>query len=92
MQNTKAHNLLPVAADDKMIEVAIEGDEAVVKLATWTDGLGWSTQKTMVLDETLLEEMSRLLTAARARLKAQRSDEESRHAPVSRVLKFPVLS
>jgi len=91
MQTNGAQQFLPAASSEKMVEVSLDGDQAVIRLSTWTDGLGWSSQKTISLDENLLDEMSRLLMAARARLKAERASQEQTNAAETKVLKFPSL-
>lgn len=89
MQRNTATKFLPAVSGESRIDLAIDGEETVIELSTWIEGLGWSTQKTMRLDPTLLDQMHRVITAARTRL---RSASAENGEPVStRVLPFPVI-
>ena len=84
MQNNTALQFAPVYTDEQKIEVSLQDDQAVIKLSTWTDGLGWCTQKTMALDPEMLDELHRVLTAARVKVKSESDDILS-----ATVLEFP---
>lgn len=69
MQNNKAAKFAPVFTDDKKIEVSLSGDDAVIRLSTWQgEDLGWCGQKTMCLDAAMIDELHRVLTAAKMKL------------------------
>ena len=88
MQSNAAIKFAPTVVEDERLDVSIADDEAVIRLSSWVDGLGWCTQKTMTLDETMLDELHRVVTAARLKIKRNRaSDEERREAP--KIIKFP---
>ena len=90
MQSNSAVNFLPIYTDEKKVEVSLQDDQAVIKLSTWTDGLGWCGQKTMSLDAEMLDELHRVIAAARIRLNRQKSENQEEAEPVAaRVLEFP---
>jgi hypothetical protein len=91
MQSNTAVKFLPVISDEKKVEVALEGDQAVIRLSTWTEDLGWLGQKTMSLDASMLDELHRVISAARIRLNRQKSEEEAEFQP-AKVLAFPQFS
>ncbi len=88
MKSNLAVNFLPIFSDEKKVEVSLQEDQAVIKLSTWTDDLGWCGQKTMSLDAEMLDELHRVISAARIRLNRQKSENGDDFEP-SRVLKFP---
>jgi hypothetical protein len=88
MQSNTAIKFAPAVVEDERLDLSIAGDEAVIRLSSWVDGLGWCTQKTIALDETMLDELHRVVTAARLKIKRSRaSDEETSEA--QKILKFP---
>lgn len=87
MQSSSAHKLAPVFSDDRKIDVSVENGEAIVRLSMWTDGLGWCTQKTMSLDADMLDDLHRVIAAARLKVKRTKNDEDG-----STVLRFPSIS
>lgn len=91
MQSNTAVKFLPVVSDEKKVDVSLEGDQAVLKLSTWTEGLGWLGQKTMSLDAEMLDELHRVISAARIRLNRQKSEEEETKEP-AKILAFPQFS
>ena len=81
--------------EDRQIEVAIEsgndGEEVVLRYSTWTDGLGWCSQKTIRLDSEHLDDLHRALTVARHRINHRRADSgEARES--AKVIQLPSLS
>lgn len=90
MFGNTATKLLPVITEEKKIDVSIEGDEAVLKLSTWTENLGWTCQKTMRLEAEMLDDLHRAVSAARYRLNSQKA--ESGEVVKSNVLEFPVIA
>lgn len=86
MQSNTAFKFAPVFSEEKKVDVAILDDQTVIKLSTWTDDLGWCPQKTMSLDAEMLDELHRVITAARLKLKRQQIEEEGES---SKILQFP---
>lgn len=91
MQSNLAVKFLPVISDEKKVEVSLEGDQAVVRLSTWSEDLGWLGQKTMSLDASMLDELHRVISAARIRLNRQKSEEQEEFE-TAKVLAFPQFS
>ena len=92
MQTNSAVNFLPIYTDEKKVEVSLQADQAVIKLSTWSEDLGWCGQKTMSLDAAMLDELHRVIAAARIRLNREKSEnqEETETAnSTARVLEFP---
>jgi hypothetical protein len=89
--NNTAAKLLPVVTDEKKIDVSIENGEAVLKLSTWTENLGWTCQKTMRLEAEMLDELHRAISAARYRLNSRKAQSDESVAK-NNVLEFPVIS
>ncbi len=87
MQTNAAHKFAPVVTDDKRIDLKIEGENAAISLSLWTDGLGWCTQKTMTLDADLLDDLHRVIAAARVKLKGQMDTDDV--TVNSKVINFP---
>jgi hypothetical protein len=88
MQSNLAVKFLPVVSDEKKVEVALHDDQAVIKLSTWTEDLGWLCQKTMSLDAEMLDDLHRVITAARVRLNSQKAENQEENIS-SKVLQFP---
>lgn len=72
------------------MEVSVEGAEAVLKLSTWAENLGWNCQKTMRFDAAMLDDLHRAITAARYRLNQLNSDTGEESA--GNVIAFPVAA
>jgi hypothetical protein len=88
MQTNAAIKFAPVVTDERRIDLTIDGGQTVIKLSTWTDGLGWCTQKTMSLEPAMLDEMHRVIAAARSKVRKQRVETGEAVAP-AKVLTFP---
>lgn len=88
MHKSNAFKLTPAVSGDRKIDVTVEDDTAIVQLSDWIEGLGWSTQKTLKLDEMLLDDMHSMITAARLKIKRQRAMRGEEAIP-SKVLGFP---
>ena len=91
MQANAAVKFLPIFSDEKKVEVALTDDQAVIKLSTWAEGLGWCGQKTMSLDAEMLDELHRVLSAARLKLKREEIENQEEIAS-SNILQFPSFS
>ena len=89
--NSKATKFAPVENGEKRIELSIEADQTVIRLSSWVDGLGWCGQKTMHVDAELLDEMHRMIGAARVRLRHRQRENETTIVP-QKVLDFPVIT
>jgi hypothetical protein len=69
-----------------------EGVERVVlRYATWTEGLGWCSQKTIQLDGDQLDDLHRALTVARHRRNLHRA-ERGHQAQPAQVIQLPTLA
>ena len=68
MKTNTATKFLPIFNDEKKVEVSLENDQAVIKLSTWTEDLGWLCQKTLSLDAAMLDDLHRVIASARYRL------------------------
>ena len=90
MQSNTNIQFLPAVTEDKKIEVSLENGNAVIKLSTWTEGLGWNCQKTLSLEGEMLDELNRSLTAARLRLNREKVD--ANEIKSGKVLPFPILA
>lgn len=91
MQSNTAVKFLPIFTDEKKVEVSLENDQAVIKLSTWVEDLGWCGQKTMSLDAEMLDDLHRVIASARYRLNKQKN-VENETAEESKVLAFPNFS
>lgn len=84
--------ILPATDSDQQVEVIIALDDGrlALRYSTWTEGLGWCTQKTIWLDETQVEALHRALTIARARLRQARAQRGER-VEAAKVIPFPII-
>lgn len=87
--------ILDSPSDDQKIEVSLEstedGQRVVLRYSTWTDGLGWCSQKTIRVDADHLDNLHRALTVARHRINRDRA--QTGHLPESaKVIHLPTLS
>ena len=91
MQSNLAVKFLPIVSDEKKLEVSLNDDQAIVKLSTWTDGLGWCCQKTLSLDAEMLDDLHRVIASARYKLKSKKAETDNA-AKSANVLDFPIFS
>ncbi|MCA1589997.1 MAG: hypothetical protein LC730_02465 [Acidobacteria bacterium] len=90
MQKNTAVKFAPIFSEERKIDVSLVNGDAIIRLSSWVEGLGWCAQKTMQLDPELLEELHRVISAARMRLK---NDDDKNSTPVdSKVLRFPTMA
>ncbi|MGD9563743.1 MAG: hypothetical protein AB7F88_16520 [Pyrinomonadaceae bacterium] len=87
--NKPAISFAPAENTDKRLKIELDGGEAVLKLSSWVEGLGWCGEKTMRIGPELLDEMHRMTGAARVRLRQQRVDGDGPPTASARVLRFP---
>ena len=99
MQSNTAVKFTPIFSDEKKLEVSLQDDQAVIKLSTWTEDLGWCGQKTLSLDAEMLDDLHSVITAARLKLNRQkaekRADEETENSAENdsaKILRFPNFS
>jgi hypothetical protein len=87
--------ILQSPSEDRRVEVSLESnggtEQVVLRYLTWTDGLGWCSQKTICLDGGQLDDLHRALTVARHRLHLQRA-ERGEHAEPAQVIQLPTLA
>lgn len=91
MSTNLANKLLPVISDEKKLEVCLDNNQAIIKLSTWTDDLGWCCQKTLSLDAEMLDDLHRVIASARYKLKSQ-NISTSETDKSSNILRFPNFS
>lgn len=86
---------LPTTHEEQRIEVSIEQHEGAsrvaLRAATWVEGLGWCTQKTIHLDAAQLEDLQRAITVARHRLRRQQT-EAGVPTQTAQVIQLPVVA
>lgn len=90
MQANTATKFLPIVSDEKKIDISLSGDDAIIKLSTWTEDLGWTCQKTLEVDAGMLDEFHHIITAARYKLNKQKS--ANKKAKSSNIIDFPCVS
>lgn len=80
--------ILDSESEDQRLELVLESGETprlALKLATFSEGLGWHTQKTIFIDARQAEEMQFLLGGAKHLLKqAQQATKRNNLAEVNR--------
>jgi hypothetical protein len=81
--------------EDERVEVFIEQHEGaervVLRQSTWTEGLGWCSQKTIRLDGEQLDDLHRALTVARHRVNRQRAEAGHVREP-AQIIQLPTLA
>jgi len=83
MQSNAAYKFAPLVSDDRKIDVSMSGGDTEIKLSGWVEGLGWCTQKTLKIEMEMLDELHRVIAAARIRLRSEQIEE------AGNVLRFP---
>ena len=91
MQTNTATKFLPIVSDEKKVEVSLMDNQAIIKLSTWTEDLGWLCQKTLSIDAEMLDELHRVIASARYRLNKQNLESKETEKN-SNILKFPSFS
>lgn len=75
-QSAKVQTLTSPGEEER-VEVFIEQHEGtervVLRQSTWTEGLGWCSQKTLRLDSEQMDDLHRALTVARHRINRERA-------------------
>ena len=75
----------PLVEGESKVQVSLDGDHLEIKLATWTDGLGWCEQKTIRVPHSMLDDLHHLLSAARISKNRQSEGDLVN----SKVIEFP---
>lgn len=94
-QNQTAAHAPKSSRPEQKLEIVTQaggGEDCVVlRLSTWTDGLGWCAQKTIELEPAQLDELHLAVTVARRRLASKRADAEQPAAP-AKVIRLPTVT
>lgn len=81
--------------EDRRVEVSIEsgkdGEQVLLRYLTWTDGLGWCSQKTIRLDGEQVDDLHRALTVARHRINRHRA-EAGQTLETGKVIQLPTVA
>lgn len=88
MQSNLAVKFLPIVSDEKKLEVSLIDNQAVIKLSTWTEDLGWCGQKTLLLDAEMLDDLHRVIASARYKINSRHTENAEEKKP-SNILDFP---
>ena len=93
---TTTPHILPTGREDQQVEVVIEERDGqqqgvALRLSTWTEGLGWCTQKTIRLDGEQLDDLHHAISVARHRLNQKRV-EDGQFRPSAQVIQLPVVA
>jgi hypothetical protein len=91
MRSNLAFNFAPAISGEKRLDLGFANGETVIRMSTYVEGLGWSTQKTLKLDEEMLDDLHRVITAARQKIKRESTKETDGSEP-SRILQFPAFA
>lgn len=91
MQSNLAVKFAPIVSDEKKLEVSLTEDQAIIKLSTWTEDLGWCGQKTLALDAEMLDDLHRVIASARYKLNGKKTESADTNKS-SKVLEFPSFS
>ncbi len=90
-----AIQILQSPQDDQRVEVYLEqhagAERVLLRCSTWTEGLGWCSQKTIQLDSEQLDDLHRALTVARHRINLQRV-ERGQAIQSAQVIQLPTLA
>ncbi len=91
MKTNTATKFSPIVSDKQKVELSLQNDKAVIKLSTWTENLGWCCQKTLPLDVEMLDDLHRVISAARYNLKKQNAEIEE-ISEKTNIISFPNVS
>jgi hypothetical protein len=92
--NRAVPHVLPSGSEDRQVEVILEDGAAggvALRLSTWTEGLGWCTQKTIRLDGDQLDDLHHAISVARQRLNRRRV-EDGQFRPPAQVIQLPTVA
>ena len=85
---SRALKINPIISEEKMLEVSIVDDQAVIKLSTWVDDLGWCGEKTLSLNADMLDELHRAVTLVRYQANKEKQTTEKTKR-TSNIINFP---
>jgi len=90
MQSNLAVKFAPIVSDEKKLEFSLNDNQAVIKLSTWTEDLGWCGQKTLTLDAEMLDDLHRVIAAARYKLNGKKTEsvESDKQSNISEFPRF----
>lgn len=55
----------------KKVEVTVRGDQAIIQMLTYADGIGWFAQKTITVDAEMLDLLADQFAAARGKIERE---------------------
>jgi hypothetical protein len=55
--------------EEKKVEVSIDGENAVIRMFSYADGIGWFVQKTITVDVDMLDALSDQFAVARGKIR-----------------------
>jgi hypothetical protein len=55
-------------SEQKQVEVSVDGDNAVIRLSSYAEGIGWFVQKTITVDADLLDALTDQLSMLRGKI------------------------
>ena len=55
-------------SEERIVEVCVDGDAAVIRLSSYANGIGWFVQKTITLDADMLDALTDQLAEARVKI------------------------
>lgn len=59
------------ATQDKKVEVSIDGDQAIIRMSNYAEGIGWFVQKTITVDADMLDILADQLCSARGKIRRE---------------------
>ena len=59
---------------DKKVEVSIDGNQAVIRMSTYAEGIGWFVQKTITVDADMLDVLTDQFAAACGKIQREGDD------------------
>lgn len=81
--------------DNQKIEVFLDTQDGegivAMKYSTWTDGIGWSCQKTIELESHLLDDLHHALTIARMKINRQKV-EAGKQIESAKIIHLPCVA
>ena len=93
--SNRAAAIIPSGREEQQVEVIIEdrvgASGIAIRLSTWTEGLGWRSQKTIRLDGEQLDDLHHAISVARHRLNRQRV-EDGQFRPAAQIIQIPAIS
>ena len=75
---------------NQQLSISVEGDTYVVSLSSWTDGIGWSCQKSIRLDAEQLKELHSLASELCEQIDSE-AESKGLDSSEGNVIQFPSL-